>query len=229
MPEVFYQQLRRQRRRAAFSVTAFVLTLCLLPLALIAFRRYPLPAAALLVACGALVSAWYLRSRRPPDVPELYAVPVQTDAPAERLAACGAEQVGADAQVLFATDGRLHARVLVLECDDFDAQRMKAVRHRANQKWNQQYHLSQQISISDSYTQFRLNLVLAARDSGELRSWVSTQPERLLQRAVPIVQAAVAREQGVPLFPALHQWVTPAEAHVYETAAKLLTELFLEN
>ena len=31
------------------------------------------------------------------------------------------------------------------------------------------------------------------------------------------------------LFPALHQWVTPAEAHVYETAAKLLTELFLEN
>ena len=35
MPEVFYQQLRRQRRRAALSVTAFVLTLCLLPLALI--------------------------------------------------------------------------------------------------------------------------------------------------------------------------------------------------
>lgn len=229
MPEVFYQQLRRQRRRAALSVTAFVLTLCLLPLALIAFRRYPLPAAALLVACGALVSAWYLRSRRPPDVPELYAVPVQTDAPAERLAACGAEQVGADAQVLFATDGRLHARVLVLECDDFDAQRMKAIRHRANQKWNQQYHLSQQISISDSYTQFRLNLVLAARDSGELRTWVSAQPEHLLQRAEPIVQAAVAREQGVLLFPALHQWVTPAEAHVYETAAKLLTELFLEN
>lgn len=106
---------------------------------------------------------------------------------------------------------------------------MKAIRHRANQKWNQQYHLSQQISISDSYTQFRLNLVLAARDNGELRTWVSTQPERLLQRVVPIVQAAVAREQGVLLFPALHQWVTPAEAHVYETAAKLLTELFLEN
>ena len=149
MPEVFYQQLRRQRRRAALSVTAFVLTLCLLPLA--------------------------------------------------------------------------------LECDDFDAQRMKAIRHRANQKWNQQYHLSQQISISDSYTQFRLNLVLAARDNGELRSWVSTQPERLLQRAVPIVQAAVAREQRTLFFPALHQWATPAEAHVYETAAKLLTELFLEN
>lgn len=72
--------------------------------------------------------------------------------------------------MLFATDGRLHARVLALECDDFDAQRMKAIRHRANQKWNQQYHLSQQISISDSYTQFRLNLVLAARDNGELRS-----------------------------------------------------------
>lgn len=134
--------------------------------------------------------------------------------------------VGADAQVLFATDGRLHARVLALECDDFDAQRMKAIRHRANQKWNQQYHLSLQISISDSYTQFRLNLVLAARDNGELRSWVSTQPERLLQRAVPIVQAAVAREQGVLLFPALHQWVTPAEVRVYETAARLLTELF---
>lgn len=91
------------------------------------------------------------------------------------------------------------------------------------------YHVGQEISISDSYTQFRLNLVLAARDNGELRSWVSTQPERLLQRAVPIVQAAVAREQGVLLFPALRQWVTPAEAHVYETAAKLLTELFLEN
>ncbi len=229
MPVMFYQQLRRQRRRAAFSVTAFVLTLCLLPLALIAFRRYPLPAAALLVACGALVSAWYLRSRRPPDVPELYAVPVQTDAPAERLVACGAEKISEDAQGLFATDGRLYARVLALECDDFDAQRMKAIRHRANQKWNQQYHLSQQISISDSYTQFRLNLVLAARDSGELRTWVSAQPEHLLQRAEPIVQAAVAREQGVLLFPALHQWVTPAEAHVYETAAKLLTELFLEN
>lgn len=226
MPEVFYQQLRRQKRHAAFSVTVFVLVVCLLPLALIAFRRYPLPAAALLVACGALVSAWYLRSRRPPDVPALYSAPILVDDPTARLAACGAEQVGADAQVLFATDGRLHARVLALECDDFDAQRMKAIRHRANQKWNQQYHLSQQISISDSYTQFRLNLVFAARDNGELRSWVSTQPERLLQRAVPIVQAAVAREQGVLLFPALHQWVTPAEAHVYETAAKLLTELF---
>ena len=114
--------------------------------------------------------------------------------------------------MLFATDGRLHARVLALECDDFDAQRMKAIRHRANQKLNQQYRLSQQISISDSYTQFRLNLVLDARDNGGLRSWVSTQ-----------------REQSVLLFPALHQWVTPAEAHVYETAAKLLTELFLEN
>lgn len=68
--------------------------------------------------------------------------------------------------------------------------------------------------------------MLAARDNGELRSWVSTQPERLLQRSVPIVQAAVAREQGVLLFPALHQWVTPAEVRVYETAARLLTELF---
>lgn len=86
--------------------------------------------------------------------------------------------------------------------------------------------MSQQISISDSYTQFRLSLVLAARDNGELRSWVSTQPERLLQRSVPIVQAAVAREQSVLLFPALHQWVTPAEVRVYETAARLLTELF---
>lgn len=176
-----------------------------------------------------MVLACYRVRRVPPDVPELYAVPILADDPAARLAACGVEQISEYAQVLFATDGRLHARVLALECDDFDAQRMKAIRHRANQKWNQQYHLSQQISISDSYTQFRLNLVLAARDNGELRSWVSTQPERLLQRAVPIVQAAVAREQGVLLFPALHQWVTPAEAHVYETAAKLLTALFLEN
>lgn len=85
--------------------------------------------------------------------------------------------------------------------------------------------MSQQISISDSYTQFRLNLVLAARDSGELRTWVSAQPEHLLQRAEPIVQMAVVREQGMLPFPALHQWVTPAEAHVYETASKLLTEL----
>lgn len=60
--------------------------------------------------------------------------PILVDDPTARLAACGAEQVGADAQVLFATDGRLHARVLALECDDFDAQRMKAIRHRANQK-----------------------------------------------------------------------------------------------
>ena len=229
MPEVFYQQLRRQRRRAALSVTAFVLTLCLLALALIAFRRYPLLGTAFLAGCSAMVLACYRVRRVPPDAPALYSAPILVDDPTARLAACGAEQVGADAQVLFATDGRLHARVLALECDDFDAQRMKAIRHRANQKWNQQYHLSQQISISDSYTQFRLNLVLAARDNGELRSWVSTQPERLLQRTVPIVQAAVAREQGVLLFPALHQWVTPAEAHVYETAAKLLTELFLEN
>ena len=134
MPEVFYRQVRRQKRHAAFSVTVFVFVVCLLPLALIAFRRYPLPAAALLVACGALVSAWYLRSRRPPDVPELYAVPIVANDPAARLAACGVEQISEYAQVLFATDGRLHARVLALECDDFDAQRMKAIRHRANQK-----------------------------------------------------------------------------------------------
>lgn len=131
--------------------------------------------------------------------------------------------------MLFATDGLLHARVLVLECDDFDAQRLRDNRRRANQTINQMYHIGQEISISDSYTQFRLNLVLAARDNGELRSWVSAQPEHLLQRAEPIVQAAIVREQGVLLFPALHQWVTPAEALVYETAAKLLTELFLEN
>lgn len=226
---MFYQQLRRQRRHAAFSVAVFVLALCLLPLALVAFRRYPLLAATLLAACGALILTWYLRCRRSPDEPELYAVPILADDPAACLAACGAELVSEDVQVLFATDGRLHARVLVLECDDFDAQRMKTIRHRANQRLNQQYHLGQQISISDSYTQFRLNLVLAVRDSGELRTWVSAQPEHLLQRAEPIVQAAIVREQGVLLFPALHQWVTPAEVHVYETAAKLLTELFLEE
>lgn len=173
-----------------------------------------------------MVLACYRVRRVPPDVPELYAVPILADDPAARLAACGVEQISEYAQVLFATDGRLHARVLALECDDFDAQRMKAIRHRANQKLNQQYHLSQQISISDSYTQFRVNLVLAARDSAQLRTWVSAQPEHLLQRAEPIVQAAVAREQGVLLFPALHQWVTPAEVRVYETAARLLTELF---
>jgi len=166
VPEVFYQQLRRQRRRAALSVTAFVLTLCLLPLALIAFRRYPLLGTALLAGCAAMVLVCYRVRRVPPDAPELYSAPILVDDPTARLAACGAEQVGADAQVLFATDGRLHARVLALECDDFDAQRMKAIRHRANQKLNQQYRLSQQISISDSYTQFRLNLVLAARDNG---------------------------------------------------------------
>ena len=43
------------------------------------------------------------------------------------------------------------------------------------------------------------------------------------------MQAAIVREQGMLLFPALHQWVTPAEAHVYETAAQLLTELFLDG
>lgn len=176
-----------------------------------------------------MVLACYRVRRVPSDGPELYAVPILANNPAACLAACEAELISEDAQGLFATDGRLHARVLALECDDFDAQRMKAIRHRANQKCNQQYYSGPQISISDSYTQFRLNLVLAARDNGELRSWVSTQPERLLQRAEPIVQAAVAREQGVLLFPALHQWVTPAEAHVYERAAKLLTELFLEN
>ncbi len=229
MPEMFYQQLRRQRRRAALSVTAFVLTLCLLPLALIAFRRYPLLGTALLAGCAVMVLACYRVRRVPPDGPELYAVPILVDDPAARLAACGVEQISEYAQVLFATDGRLHARVLALECDDFDAQRMKAIRHRANQTIHQMYHVGQEISISDSYTQFRVNLVLAARDSAQLRAWVCARPERLLQRAVPIVQAAVAREQGVLLFPALHQWVTPAEAHVYETAAKLLTELFLEN
>lgn len=176
-----------------------------------------------------MVLACYRVRRVPPDAPALYSAPILVDDPTARLAACGAEQVGADAQVLFATDGRLHARVLALECDDFDAQRMKAIRHRANQTIHQMYHVGQEISISDSYTQFRVNLVLAARDSAQLRAWVCARPERLLQRAVPIVQAAVAREQGVLMFPALHQWVTPAEAHVYETAAKLLTELFLEN
>lgn len=176
-----------------------------------------------------MVLACYRVRRVPPDAPALYSAPILVDDPTARLAACGAEQVGADAQVLFATDGRLHARVLVLECDDFDAQRLRDNRRRANQTINQMYHIGQEISISDSYTQFRLNLVLAARDNGELRSWVSAQPEHLLQRAEPIVQAAIVREQGVLLFPALHQWVTPAEVHVYETAAKLLTELFLEN
>lgn len=159
----------------------------------------------------------------------LYSVPIQTDDPAERLAACGAEQVSADAQALFATDGRLHARVLALECDDFDAQRLRNSRHWANQKINQKYRIAQEISISDSNAQLRLNLLLAAHDGAELHNWVSAQPERLLQRAEPIVQAAIVREQGVLLFPALHQWVTPAEAHVYETAAKLLMELFLEE
>ena len=109
---MFYQQLRRQRRRAALSVTAFVLTLCLLPLALIAFRRYPLLGTALLAGCAAMVLACYRVRRVPPDAPALYSAPILVDDPTARLAACGAEQVGADAQELFATDGRLHARVL---------------------------------------------------------------------------------------------------------------------
>lgn len=229
MPEMFYQQLRRQRRRAALSVTAFVLALCLLPLALIAFRRYPLLGTALLAGCAAMVLACYRVRRVPPDAPALYSAPILVEDPTARLAACGAEQVSEYAQVLFATDGRLHARVLALECDDFHAQRLRDNRLRANLTIHQMYHVGQEISISDSYTQFRVNLVLAARDSAQLRTWVSAQPEHLLQRAVPIVQAAAAREQGVLLFPALHQWVTPAEAQVCETAAQLLTELFLEN
>lgn len=227
MPEEFYVQLRRQKRHAALSVAVFVLALFLLPLALIAFRRYPLLAVTLLVACGAFILAWYLCSRRLPEVPEVYSVSILTDDPAVRLAACGAEQASEDAQVLLATDGRLHARVLALSCDEFHAQRLRDGRHRANQKINQRYNITQEISISDSYTQFRLNLVLAACDSAELHTWLCAQPEHLLQRAEPIVQAAIVCEQGVLLFPALHQWITPAEAHVYETAAELLTKLFL--
>ena len=226
---MFYQQLRRQKRHAVFSVAVFVLALCLLPLALIALRRYPLLAAALFAACAAVCLAWYLRCRRQPDAPELYAVRIRPNDPAVRLAACGAERICDGAYALFATDGRLHARVLALQCDTFDVQGLKSSKRLANQNMNQKYHLGPQIPISDSYAQFRLNLVLAARDSGELRTWVSTQPEHLLQRADPIVQAVIFREQGMLLFPALHQWVTPAEAHVYETAAQLLTELFLDG
>lgn len=98
MPEVFYQQLRRQRRRAALSVTAFVLTLCLLPLALIAFRRYPLLGTALLAGCAAMVLACYRVRCVPPDAPALYSAPILVNDPAARLVACGAEQVGADAR-----------------------------------------------------------------------------------------------------------------------------------
>lgn len=85
MPDMFYQQLRRQRRRAALSVTAFVLTLCLLPLALIAFRRYPLLGTALLAGCAAMVLACYRVRRVPPDAPALYSAPILVDDPTARL------------------------------------------------------------------------------------------------------------------------------------------------
>lgn len=115
--------MRWRERHAVFSAAVFVLVLCMLPSVLIVFWRHPLFAATLLVACAAhiLVSAWYLRSRRPSDGPELYAVPILADDPAACLAACEAELISEDAQGLFAMDGRLHARVLALECDDFDA------------------------------------------------------------------------------------------------------------
>ncbi len=197
MPEMFYQQLRCQKRYETFSVVELVLVLCMLPLSLIAFRRYPLLAAVLLTVCAVVVLVRCRRRRLPTDAPVLYSV--------------------------------LYARVLILECTVFDAQRFNRSKRQANHEIDQKYHIAQEISIADSYVQFRLNLVFAARDDAALHNWVSAQLECLLQRAEPIVQAAIAREQGVLLFPALHQWVTLAEAHVYETAARLLTELFLEE
>ena len=104
---------------------------------------------------------------------------------------------------------------------------MQPEQMKANKLSNQKYHLDSNISISDSYTHFRINLLLVNHDSAELHAWVQKNPEQLLRRAEPIVQAAIVLDQEILLFPSLKEKVTPANVNVYETASKLLVDLFL--
>lgn len=69
--------------------------------------------------------------------------------------------------------------------------------------------------------------MLVNHDSAALHAWVQKNPEQLLRRAEPIVQAAIVLDQEILLFPSLKEKVTPANVNVYETASKLLVDLFL--
>lgn len=94
---------------------------------------------------------------------------------------------------------------------------------------NQKCHFGKEISISDSYAQFRVNLLLAARDSAELRNGGKHTVGALVAASRADRAGGHCARTGALLFPALHRWVTPTEAHVYETAVRLLTERLLDR
>jgi hypothetical protein len=227
MPKEFYQHIKQLRIYGYFSIAVFIFIGCLLSLALVAFRRYSLISICFLVISVALIIAWYCVKRMSFDVPNLYSVLIETKKPVSRLVECGADNVCEQAYALFATDGHMHARVLTLTLEDFDSKKIASNKRKANKLINQKYHLDSNISISDSYTHFRINLLLVNHDSAALHAWVQKNPEQLLRRAEPIVQAAIVLDQEILLFPSLKEKVTPANVNVYETASKLLVDLFL--
>lgn len=226
MPKEFYQHIKRLRMYGYFSITVFILVGCLLSLALAALRRYCLLSICFFVISAAFIAAWYCVKRTTFDAPELYSVLVEAPNPVSRLVECGADHVCEHAYAFFATDGHMHARVLALQLDDFDAKEITNAKRKANKFMNRKYQIASNISISDSYTHFRINLLLVPHDGAELRAWVRKNPEQLLRRAEPIVQAAIVLEQEILLFPSLKEKVTPANVDVYETASKLLVDLF---
>lgn len=226
MPDLFYQRLKRLKTQGILTLLCVIFAFASGILGVAVWTENQIAAVCFFVLfSGSLVGIYVLarRGERKERLPEPYSVPVFLNRKEAILSAFGANRVEENSYVGFCSWGDFSMRVLILLDDCFDADAASRNRKRANRKINQQYQMSNEISMDQSYSALRINLAIVEQDNGALHHWVNRNPGELLRRVEAIINAAVVLDEQKLLFPCVQEAVTLRDLNKYQAAAELLS------
>lgn len=227
MPDSFYKHVKQLKAHAYLQMITITIAIITCGLAL-----GMLSTSGIISACFAAISIFsfiiffLLDKVKNKSCPDFYTAIVSIDDIENTLLKYEADKISDDAYVCFCTISRFHARILILLEDEFEEDVVKSRKKRINRIINRKYDVSREISISESYTKLRINLLVVNCDGNGIRSWINKNAAVSLRRAEPIINAAIVLDKKELLFPSLRENVRLNELNKYLAAAEMLTRIF---
>lgn len=227
MPEAFYKHVKLLKTRAYLQMLAIVIALitCVFAIGMLSTNG-------IISACFAVASIFsfvifFLLGRaKNKNFPDFYTAVVSTADIENTLSKYEADQISDDAYVCFCNLSKFHARILILMEDEFEEDIVKSQKRRINRVINRKCDISQEISISESYTNLRINLLIVNCDGNGIRNWINRKAAVSLRRAEAIVNAAIVLDKKELLFPSLRENAYLNDLNKYLAAAEMLTRIF---
>jgi len=224
--ELFEKEIKKRKREANIATTAFLLTMVLAGLFLMALASplswmWKAAFGAAPVVLFVFLRLWERRRDRNYDTPWSFSV---RHGSAEEIAGWfSAEEILPDGYFAFRGNRDISCRLMICRMDSFDSKKASGMRKKVNKIINARFHVRAEVSSWDAHKMLRTNLLVLPERTDEVMKWVN-RTKVTLTRAECVVNAAYIQKESCLYIAKPGYGFTLSELRRYEAAVRILMD-----